>query len=422
MSAKKRKSGPFITGMDIGTSKICIVVAETTDDGIDILSISSTPSAGLRKGVVISTDSASAAIRDALATARQQSGVSIREALVSISGNHVKVSTGSATVAISGKNVSQTDVDKVIDAAGAPPVSTGREILHVLPTDFVVDGSRGIKDPLGMPGFSLEAHVNIITASSEPLRRLIMSCEKAGLQVSDVVLHSIASAEAALRSEDRDMGTAIVDMGAGTTDVALFKDGWLQHAMVLGIGGNHLTNDLSVGLRVPFAEAERVKKQYGLTAAADAADEEIDVVGIDGEVRKISRRLIYEILHLRCEELLELIKKELTRPEARDAITGTVFTGGAVLVPGFDRLAESILSLPIRTGCPDLIASGTGSSAPSLPFMTGVKEQYQGPEYAAAVGLVLYGSGYSGAADAADDPGLLNKMTGFFKNIMGKNR
>ncbi|HMK61636.1 MAG TPA: cell division protein FtsA [Dissulfurispiraceae bacterium] len=422
MSAKRRASGPFITGIDVGTSKICVVVAEAIDDGIEILSISSTPSAGLRKGVVINTDSASAAIRDALAAARQQSGVSIREALVSISGNHIQVSADSATVAVSGKNISQADVDKVIDDAGAFPVTTGREILHMLPTEFIVDGSRGIKDPLGLPGFSLEAHVNIITSSAEPLRRLIMSCEKAGIQVSDVVLHSIASAEAAMTSEDRDMGTAIVDIGAGTTDIALFKDGWLQHAAVLGIGGNHFTNDLSVGLRVPFAEAERVKKQFGMTAIANSEDEEIDVVGLDGEVRKISRHLVTEILQLRCEELFELIQNELKRPEVKDAITGTVFTGGAVLVPGFIRLAETAIVLPIRTGRPDLTSSVSGQAAPSLPFVKGVKDQYQGPEYAAAVGLVLYGSGYSASTGSDDDPGLLNKMTRYFKNIMGKNK
>ncbi len=422
MSAKRKKSGPFITGIDAGTSKICVVVAEMIDEGIDILSITSSPSAGMRKGVVVNVDSASAAIRDALAAARQQSGVSIREALVSISGSHIQVTTGNASIAVSGKNVSQADIEKVIDAAGLTSIPSGRQILHVLPTDFIIDGGRGIKDPLGIPGSRLESIVNIITASGEPLQRLVTSCEKAGLQVSDLVLHSIASAEAALTTEDREMGTALVDIGAGTTDIALFKDGWLQHSMVLGIGGNHFTNDLSVGLRVSFSEAERVKKQFGMLTVADGGDEEIDVVGLDGEVRKISRKLVFEILHLRCEELLELIKKELSRPETKEAVTGTVFTGGGVLIQAFDRLAENIISLPIRIGHPDLAPAHTGKSTPSLPFITGVKEQYHSPEFAAGVGLVLYGAGYSQGPADTDGSGLLNKMTDFFNNIMGNKR
>ena len=226
MSAKRKKSGPFITGVDVGTSKICTVVAETTSEGIDILSITSTPTVGLRKGVVVNVDAVSSAIRDALVAARQQSGVAIREALVSISGSHIQVTKGNASIAVNGKNVSKVDIEKVIDAAGSSTIPSGREIIHVLPTDFIIDGGRGIKDPQGIPGSRLESNVNIITASSEPLQRLVMSCEKAGLQVSDLVLQSIASAEAALQAEDRDMGTAIVDIGAGTTDIAFFKDGW----------------------------------------------------------------------------------------------------------------------------------------------------------------------------------------------------
>lgn len=422
MSAKGKKSSPFITGLDVGTSKICVVVAEMTDEGIDVLSITSSPSAGLRKGVVVNVDSASSSIRDALASARQQSGVAIREALVSISGNHVQVTKGSASIEIGGKNVSQADIEKVIDLAGSAPIDSGREILHVLPTDFIIDGGRGIKDPLGIPGTKLESNVNIITAASEPLQRLVLSCEKAGLQVSDLVLHSIASAEAALRVEDRDMGTALVDIGAGTTDIALFKDGWMQHVIVLGIGGNHFTNDLSIGLRISFPEAERVKKQFGMITVVDDIDEEVDVVGLDGEVRKISRKLVVEILQLRCEELLELIKKAISRPETGEAITGTVFTGGGVLLPAFERLAENITSLPILIGCPKFAPAQKGSSSPALPFINGVKEQYCSPEYAAGVGLVLYGAACSQGSEDTAGSGLLNKMAGFFKNMVGKKR
>ncbi len=423
MSVKRRKkAGPFITGVDLGTSKICVVVAEMTGDGIDILSITSSPSAGLRKGVVVDVEAATTAIRDAMVAAREQSGVSTREALVSISGNHIQASVGTASVAVSGRAVSQDDIDRVIDAAGNTPIAAGREIIHVLPTDFIIDGGRGIKDPFGIPGSRLEARVNIITASAEPLQRLIVSCEKAGLQVADLVLQSIASAEATLSAEDREMGTALIDIGAGTTDIALFKDGWLQHTKVLGIGGNHFTNDLSVGLRVSFSEAERVKKQFGTLAAVDLA-EEIDVIGLDGNddmVKKISRKLIVDIMLLRAEELLvELIKQEIVRLEGQDAVTGAVFTGGGVLIPSFVRLAENLLSMPVRIGYPDLAPKNDTPSMGSMPFVTGVKEQFNSPEYAAGIGLVLYGAGYAADRTGALSEDLFTKMTDFLKNIVG---
>ena len=425
MSVKKRKNaGPFITAVDLGTSKICVVVAEMTDDGVDILSITSSPSAGLRKGVVVDIESAAAAIRDALVAARGQSGVSTREALVSISGNHIQVNLGMAAVSVSGRSVSQEDVDKVIEAAGNAPLVAGREIIHVLPTDFIIDGGRGIKDPIGIPGSRLEAKVNIITASSEPLKRLVLSCEKAGLQVADIVLQSIASAEAALSAEDREMGTALVDIGGGTTDIALFKDGWLQHAMVLGIGGNHFTNDLSVGLSVPFTEAERIKKQFGTLNAEDSG-EEIDVVGVEGTadvVKKVSGKLAADIIHLRAEELLELVKKEINRLQGQDAVTGAVFTGGGVLVPSFERFAETLLSMPVRMGYPDLTSGNISQSEVLVPLVTGVKDPFNSPEYAAGIGMVLYGAGFAAGRQGPSDTGLFTKMTDFLKNIMVRKK
>ncbi len=417
---KRKKSGPFITGVDIGTSKICIVVAELSDDGIDILSITSSPSAGLRKGVVADADAATAAIRDALGAAREQSGVSIREALISISGNHIQGSLESASVAVGGKSISQDDVENAIDTAGTARIPAGRQVIHVLPMEFAVDGSMGIKDPLGMHGSKLEAKVNIITAASEPLQRLVASCEKAGLQASDFVLQSIAAAEAALSAEDREMGTALVDIGAGTTDIILFKEGWMQHSAVLGLGGNHFTNDLSVGLGVSFQEAERVKKQFG-TLALDGDDAEIDVVGLEGEVKKISGKLVSGIMHLRAEELLELIKKEVFQQGGWDSITGVVFSGGGVLIPSFGKLAETIFSMPVRIGNPDLSSGHAAQGSHSVPFVTGVKDQFNGPEYAAGIGLVLYGAGFNAGPEEPDD-GLLDKMTGFFRNIIGKKK
>ncbi|HTZ18851.1 MAG TPA: cell division protein FtsA, partial [Dissulfurispiraceae bacterium] len=389
-----------------------------------ILSVSSSPSDGFRKGIVINTESAAAAIRTALSAAREQSGTAIREALVSISGNHIQTTAGNASIIVSGKTISQDDIDKVIDAAGDSPVNAGREIIHVLPTDFVIDSGRRLKDPLGIPGSRLEAKVNIVSASTEPLQRLVASCEKAGLQVADLVLQSIASAESALSAEDREMGTVLVDIGGGTTDIVLFKDGWLQHAAVLGIGGNHFTNDLSVGLRVPFAEAERLKKQYGL--AFHSGDyEEIDVISNVGHgeaVKKVSRKLITDILRLRAEELLELIKEEMDRTAGHDAVTGAVFTGGGVLVPSFERLAENIISMPVRIGYPCLSPKNLTQQDASVPPITGVQEQFNSPEYAAGIGMVLYGAGVAPGRHEASDGGLFTKMTGLFRNIIGRRK
>jgi cell division protein FtsA len=427
MSArKKKKGGTFIAGVDIGTSKICVVVAEMTDEGIDVLSLTSNPSAGIRKGVVVNMDEATGAIRKAMVSAREESGVPVREAIVSLSGGNIETAVESASVAVSGRTVTEADIETVIDAAGNLPLPPGREIIHVLPVDFIVDGSMGIKDPLGMHASRLEAKVNVITAGAEPLQRLIISCEKSGLHVSDFVIQAIASAESVLTADEREMGTALVDIGAGTTDIGLFRDGWLLRSAIIGIGGNHFTNDLSVGLGIPFQEAERIKKQFGnLSGAfgpAEAGDGDIDVVGLHGEVKKVSGKLACEILHLRGEELLQIIKSEIARIEGRDAITGAVFTGGCVLMPSFERLAESILSMPVRTGKPDLAPKHIYQSAPALPFATGLKEEFNGPEYAAAIGLVLYGT--NSMADAAGDTGsgVLTTMTGLLKNIMGRNK
>jgi cell division protein FtsA len=427
MSAKrKKKGGTFVTGVDIGTAKICVVVAEITDEGIDVLSITSTPSAGLKKGIVVNMEEASAAIRKALKTACEESGVAVREAVLSLSGSHIGTKVESASVVVKGRNISQEDIDNVIDAAGSAPVPAGREIIHVLPIDFVVDGCMGVKEPLGMHAARLEVRVNIITAASEPLNRLVISCEKSGLLAADMAVQSIASAESALTIEERDMGTALVDIGAGTTDIALFKEGWLLRSSVIGVGGNHFSNDLCVGLSIPFQEAERIKKQFGTLAGAfspaASGDDDIDVVNLYGGVKKVSGMKACEILRMRGEELLELIRKEIAMFEGRDAITGIVFTGGGVLLPNFERLAETILAMPVRIGRPDLAPKHIYQSAPSLPFAPGLKEEFNGPEYAAVIGLILYGSGGAGETGRTGSEGLFNRMTGFFSNIMGKRK
>jgi|WetSurMetagenome_2_1015567.scaffolds.fasta_scaffold00069_36 cell division protein FtsA len=419
---KKRRGGAFVAGIDIGVSKICVVVAEISGNGLDVLSITSSPSAGLRKGIVVNVEEATAAIRAALAAACEESGVAIREAVLSLSGSHIETNIETASVVPKGRTISQEDIDRVIDAAGSFPVRAGREIVHVLPLEFIVDGSMGIKEPFGMHASKLEARVNIITAASEPLNRLVLSCEKAGLHVADFVIQAIASAESVLTNEEREMGTALVDIGAGTTDIALFKDGWLLRTATLGIGGNHFSNDLCVGLRIPFQDAERVKKQFGLQAAADGEDDEIDAVDIAGGVKKISVGHINAILRMRGEELLELIKQEIAKSGEGETITGVVLTGGGILTPSFERLAEMTLSMPVRTGRPELAQGRAYQSELALPFASGVKEEFSGPQYAAAIGLVIYGSGYVTNRAEPGKEDILTRMTGFLSDIMGKKK
>jgi cell division protein FtsA len=292
----------------------------------------------------------------------------------------------------------------------------------VLPVEFIVDGGMGIKEPYGMNASKLEARVNIITAASEPLNRLVLSCEKAGLNVADFAVQAIASAESTLTNEEREMGTALVDIGAGTTDIALFRDGWLIRTSTLGIGGNHFSNDLGVGLRIPFEDAERVKKQFGLQAGAAGEDDDIDVIDFSGGVKKISRGHVNAILRMRGEELLELIKEEIMKSGEGDSITGVVFTGGGILMPSFERLAEITLAMPVRIGKPAFSPGHIYQSEPSLPFAAGFKEEFSGPQYAAAIGLAIYGSGCMVDKTAPGKEGLFTRMTGFLSNIVGKNR
>jgi cell division protein FtsA len=423
MSVKKRRrGGAFVTGVDIGGSKICVVVAEISGNGLDVLSITSSPSAGFRKGIVINVEDASAAIRAALSSACEESGVAIREAVLGLSGSGIETKLETASVTPRGRAISQEDIDRVIDAAGSMPVPAGREIVHVLPLEFIVDGSMGIKEPYGMHATRLEARVNVITSPAEPLNRLVMSCEKAGLHVADFAVQAIASAESTLTNEEREMGTALVDIGAGTTDIALFRDGWLLRTATLGIGGNHFSNDLCVGLRIPFKDAERVKKHFGLQTGADE-DSEIDAVDINGGVKKITSSHISAILRMRGEELLELIKDEIKKSGEGDIITGVVFTGGSVLMPAFERLAEVTLSMPVRIGRPELAPGKVYQPEPSLPFSAGLKEEFSGPQYAAAIGLTIYGSGCVTERTAVPgNEGLFTRMSGFFSDIMGKNK
>jgi cell division protein FtsA len=437
MAGKSRKKASSIrqrpvAGLDVGTTKICVIAGEVTAEGISVRGICSRPSEGLRKGVVIDIDAASASIKDTVAAAERETGAPVKDVFVGIAGSHIKGFSSIGAVAVRGKVVTDVDVERAIDSASAVYVPLDREILHVLPTDFILDGQGGVKDPVGMRGMRLEVRVYIITGAVASVQNLLTCCERAGLQVNDIVLQPIASAEATLTAADRDLGIALVDIGGGTTDMAIYRDGWLRRSAVLGIGGNHFTNDLSVGLKLPFAEAERIKKSCGSALVADLHDlTPVQVAAIDGQVRSIPRKYITEILQPRGEELLEMIRREIQEShESGIPVLGLVLTGGASLLLGFDVAAGSLLGMPVRIGRPMIPMRGApgrhGEELAASPVHgEGHLQEFVSPMYATAVGLVRYGADSLQSGDTVTYTSTLFnrivvRMTGWFKDILNK--
>ena len=398
--------GDIIVGLDVGTTKICAVVGEIVNGRIEIRGVSTSPSMGMRKGVVVNIEAAVESIRNAVKNAESSTGVEINSVYVGISGGHIKGFNSHGAVGIRGKEVTFADVDRVIDSAKAVYVPLDREVLHVIPTGYTLDGQNSIKDPEGMIGERLEAKAYILTGAITSVQNLLKCCEKAGIEVIDIVFEPLASAEAILTEDEKELGVAVVDIGGGTTDIILYKDGWLRHTSVLAIGGNHFTNDIAVGLRMSVTEAERVKKLYG-HAVTDLVDgsEEVEIIQ-PGQERKILRRHLSEILQPRTEELLDLIKNEMTNCSGFDiASTGVVFTGGGSLLAGLDRLAETMLYVPVRIGSP--------------AGMRGAAEIVRNPMYATGTGLVLYGFNTKACRDfnPATYTGIFGKMKDWVKGI-----
>ncbi|HMK49010.1 MAG TPA: cell division protein FtsA [Thermodesulfovibrionales bacterium] len=373
----RTQPGDIIVGLDVGTTKICAVVGEIVDGLLEIKGVSTSPSVGLRKGVVVNIEAAVQSISNALRNAESSTGVEINSVYVGISGGHIKGFNSHGAVGIRGKEVTPADVDRVIDSAKAVYVPLDREVLHVIPTGYTLDGQNSIKDPEGMFGDRLEAKVYILTGAITSVQNLLKCCEKAGVEVIDIVFEPLASSEAILTEDEKELGVAIVDIGGGTTDIILYKDGWLRHTSVLAIGGNHFTNDIAVGLRISVAEAERIKIEFGHTVT-DLVDVSEEVEIDHPQERKIMRRHLSQIIQPRTEELLDIIKNEMMNCSGFDiASTGVVFTGGGSLLSGLDRLAESILGVPVRIGSP--------------VGLRGAVEVLGNPMYATGTGLVLHG-------------------------------
>ncbi len=371
----------IIVGLDIGTTKICAVVGEVHPEGVEIIGMGSHPSDGLRKGVVINIENTVNSIKAAIGEAETMAGCEISSVYAGIAGGHIKGFNTPGIIALKEKEVTQKDIDRVIEAASAVAIPMDREVIHTLVQEFIVDDQDGIVDPLGMSGVRLEAKVHIVTAAVTSAQNIIKCANRAGLDVYDIVLESLASSEAVLSKEERNLGAALIDFGGGTTDLALFARGAIKHTSVLALGGDNLTYDIAVGLRTPRLEAEKIKIQYGCALSSMIGkDETIEVPGVGGrKPRTLSRQILGEILEPRVEEIFTLIYQELVRSGYDDlASSGVVVTGGSAELPGISEMAEQIFSAPSRVGYPQEI--------------NGLTDMINKPMYATAIGLVLYGA------------------------------
>jgi cell division protein FtsA len=373
--------GKIIVGLDIGTTKICAVVGELVNDAIEIIGVGTHPSEGLRKGVVINIEKTVQSIKEAIEEAETMAGCEISSVYAGIAGGHIKGFNSHGVIALKEREVTKKDIERVIEAASAVAIPMDREVIHVLEQEFIVDEQDGIMDPLGMSGVRMEAKIHIVTGAVTSAQNIIKCANRAGLDVHDIVLQSIASSEAVLTSEERNLGTALIDFGGGTTDMAVFSRGSIKHTSVLALGGDNLTYDISIGIRTPTVEAEKIKMKYGCALTSMiGSDEIIEVPGVGGRgPRTLPRQFLGEILEPRLEEIFSLIQNELIRSGFEDAInSGVVITGGSSELQGVTDLAEQIFNVPCRIGYPDKVG--------------GLVEVVNKPMYATAVGLVLYGA------------------------------
>ncbi|OQY59929.1 MAG: cell division protein FtsA [Desulfobacteraceae bacterium 4572_88] len=371
----------IIVGLDIGTTKICAVVGEVSGKDINIIGIGTHPSIGLRKGVVVNIESTVQSIKKAVEDAELMAGVEISSVYAGIAGGHITGFNSRGIIAIKGPEVTYHDVERVIDAARAVAIPMDREVIHVLPQEFIVDDHTGILDPVGMAAVRLEAKIHIVTGAVTSAHNIVKCANRAGLDVCDIVLESLASGEAVLADDEKELGVVLLDLGGGTSDLAIFSNKNIRHTFVLALGGNNLTNDIAIGLRAPLAEAETIKKKYGTCMAGNIGpDETIEVPGMGGrKPRKLPRQILGEILEPRMEEIFTLIQREIYRAGMENSIaSGVVITGGSALLDGVAEIAESVFNLPTRLGKP----RGIG----------GLVDVVNNPMYATGVGLVLFGA------------------------------
>lgn len=373
----------MIVGLDIGTTKVCAVVAQRNEHGqLEIKGLGKAPSHGLRKGVVVNIDATVESIRKAVEEAELMAGLDIQDVYVGIAGGHIEGMNSRGVIAVSSRNreIGDAEVERVIDAARAVVIPADREVIHVLPQEFIVDDQDGIKDPIGMCGVRLEAEIHIVTGAVTSAQNIIKSVERAGLRVRDIVLQPLASANAVLNEDEKELGCVLIDIGGGTTDVVMYVDGAIWHTGVLSIGGNHVSNDLTIGLRTPAQSAEMLKKKHGcaLQSMVDPS-EMIEVPSVGGRApKRIPRSYLTEIIQPRMEEIFRLVRDEIKMTGLDELLSaGIVITGGTALMEGTVEVAEQVFGLPVRLGIPKGV--------------DGLTDIVTNPAFSTGVGLAMYG-------------------------------
>ena len=399
--SKPRDPKNLVVGLDIGTSKIVCIVAEINDEGaLEIIGMGTHPSRGLRRGVVVNIEATVNAIQRALEDAELMADCKIREVYTGIAGSHIKSFNSHGMFAIKDKEVSQMDVDRVVETARAVNIPTDQQILHTIPQEFIVDGQEDVRDPLGMSAVRLEVKVHIVTGAVSAAQNIIKCVRRCGLEVADLVLQPLASAMAVLTEDEKELGVCLVDIGGGTTDIAVFTNGAIRHTAVIPVAGDQVNNDIAVALRTPPKEAEDIKVQFGcaLRQLADARDM-IEVPGIgDRPPRTLSKQTLAEFIEPRMEELYSLVQAELRRSGFEELLSsGIVITGGSAAMQGMVELGEEVFHMPVRMGWPR--------------YEGGLSDVMHNPRYATCIGLLMAGL----EARGRDAP----KLTGSsFKDIL----
>jgi cell division protein FtsA len=401
------KNGNLIVGLDLGTTKTCAIVGELSKDGIDIIGFGSAPSKGLKKGMIINIESTADSIGKVVEEAELMAGCRISGVYTGIAGNHIRGTNSHGVIGIKDHEVGKKDISRVIEAAKAIAIPIDREVIHVLPQEFIVDEQDGIHDPLGMSGVRLEAKVHMVTGTLASAQNIIKCANRNGLTVKELVLQSLASSESTLEADERELGVALVDIGGGTTDTAIFQGGSIRYTSVLPLGGNHLTSDIAVGLKIPLKQAEELKLQYGCasTGVLDSKDDTIEITCMGGkQPRKVSRRFLCQIIQSRIEEIFNLLNREIVKSGYRELIaSGVVLTGGTALLDGITDIGERILDLPVRVGYPNSVG--------------GLSEIVKSPMYATAVGLILFGRTHAADSNYQKKNGsMFTKFTHGVKN------
>ncbi|MFL2538563.1 MAG: cell division protein FtsA [Candidatus Rariloculaceae bacterium] len=406
----KREERKLLIGLDIGTSKVVAIVGELSSENmLEVIGIGSHPSRGLKRGVVVNIESTVQSIQRAIEEAELMSGCEINTVYAGIAGSHVRSLNSHGIVAIRDKEVSSGDIDRVIDAARAVAIPADQKVLHVLPQEFLIDSQEGIREPIGMSGVRLEAKVHLVTGAVSAAQNIVKCVQRCGLDVEDVVLEQLASSFSVLTEDEKELGICLVDMGGGTTDLAVFRGGAIQHTAVIPIAGDQVTNDIAISLRTPTQHAEEIKIKYACALSQLAnLDETIEVPSVgDRPPRRLARQTLAEVVEARYEELFSLVRDELRRSGFEELIAaGLVLTGGSAKMEGAVELAEEIFHVPVRLGVPQ--------------YVEGLVDVVRNPIHATGVGLLIYGKEAvqaepERAADRAGMPGMFQKMGKWFQ-------